>query len=239
MTEKISVIIPTFNERNNIVPLIDEIHKELKSHEHEIIVVDDNSPDGTYKIVSRLEKPYLQAVLRTDRRSMGYSVRCGIEQASGEIIVIMDSDFNHQPCYLPVIIETLSGFECVSASRFIEGGRMNRRWRHWSSLLFNRMVGSALGGHVSDYLYGFIACRRKSLELCDYDKIFYGFGDFSMRLLCDLEKNRVKIKEIGVVNGDRRGGKSSNNLLLTFVQYSFEAVKLVFRSRTRNLCTKE
>ncbi|MFC1815192.1 glycosyltransferase, partial [Thermodesulfobacteriota bacterium] len=124
---KISIILPTYNEKGNILLLIDAIHAELYDYNHEIIVVDDNSPDGTYQAVLGLNHPNVKTILRTENRGFANSIRCGIENAVGDIFVIMDSDFNHRPEYLPFMIQSLSHYDCVSASRFLYGGKMDSR----------------------------------------------------------------------------------------------------------------
>ena len=106
MLDKISVILPTYNEKDNIMPLIMAVHKELLSYEHEIIVVDDNSSDGTYRTVSNAKLPFVKAILREHDRSLAKSIRCGLENASGKVFVVMDSDFNHQPKYLPFMVDS-------------------------------------------------------------------------------------------------------------------------------------
>jgi dolichol-phosphate mannosyltransferase len=99
--DMVSVILPAYNEKDNLVPLIADIHKYLTAYHHEIIVVDDNSPDGTYGAVRDLNLPFVKPILRVDNRGLANSIRYGIENAKGDAIVVMDSDFNHKPEYLP------------------------------------------------------------------------------------------------------------------------------------------
>lgn len=121
----VSVILPTYNERGNIGLLIDAIYHELTGYEHEVIVVDDNSDDGTYAHVVEKACPFVRVFLRIDNRGLAYAIRFGIEQAHGSVIIVMDSDFNHQPQYIPFMLRQLSYYDCVTALRFISGGRMN------------------------------------------------------------------------------------------------------------------
>src|SRR5438105_4126789 len=95
----ISVIVPTFNEKGNIIPLIESIHQELGGLKHQIVVVDDNSPDGTFEIVRQKGYFFVKAILRTTDPSLAKSIRAGLEVADGDVFVVMDSDFNHQPKY--------------------------------------------------------------------------------------------------------------------------------------------
>src|SRR5205823_1916017 len=119
---KISVVLPCYNEKNNVIPLIAQIHEALEGRDHEVVVVDDNSPDGTYVAVQALADSQVVAVLRTENRGLANSIRCGLEKASGDVFVIMYSDFNHKPEYLPFIVDALEYYDVVSGSRFVYGG---------------------------------------------------------------------------------------------------------------------
>src|ERR1022692_1368723 len=101
----ISVVLPCYNERENVSKLVVAIHDELREYNHEIIVVDDNSPDGTYQSLVAGSYPCVVPILRTKDKGFAKSIRCGIEIAKGNIIVVMDSDFNHQPKYLKFMVD--------------------------------------------------------------------------------------------------------------------------------------
>lgn len=224
--KKISVILPTYNERDNILPLIESIHFQLRDYDHEILVIDDNSPDGTYQSVINCNYPYVKAILRTQNPGLANSIRCGLEKAKGDIFVVMDSDFNHRPEYLPIMIQSLLYYDCVSASRFLYGGKMNSRLRHILSWLFNIFVRMITGGQITDNLYGFWAIKRDVMEKCNYDNIFWGYGDYFIRMLYYLQKLNIKILQIPAVNGERKGGKPNNRFLKIFWQYFTEVIKL-------------
>jgi len=233
INEKISVILPTYNEKDNILSLIDAIHNELADYNHEILVVDDNSPDGTYQAVLDLNHPYAKAILRTNNRGLANSIRCGLENAEGSIFIIMDSDFNHQPKYLPFMIQASSYYGCVSASRFLYGGKMNGRLRHILSWAFNIFVRLMTGGAITDTLYGFFSIKRKIIEQCNYDDIFWGYGDYLIRLLYYLQKNKVQILQFPAINGERRGGVGNRTFLKTFCQYFVATMRLTIRERIK------
>ncbi len=224
--EKVSVILPTYNEKENIASLIDTTHNELADYNHEILVVDDNSPDGTYQAVLNLNYPYVRAILRTQNRGLANSIRCGLENAEGTIFVIMDSDFNHQPQYLPFMIQSLSYYSCVSASRFLYGGKMDIRIRHILSWAFNIFIRLVTGGGITDNLYGFLAIKRNVIEKCNYDNIFWGYGDYFIRLLYYLQKNHVQVLQFPAINAERRGGVGNRAFLKTFCQYVAATMKL-------------
>ncbi len=139
-TNLISIVLPCFNEKGNIIPLIHEIREVLINHSHEIIVVDDNSPDGTFQAVADLNLSNVKAILRTVDPSFAKSIRAGIESSIGDIIIIMDSDYNHDPSYLPIMVTNCQFYDVVSGSRFVYGGSMGSKFRHISSWVFNISV---------------------------------------------------------------------------------------------------
>ena len=126
---KISVILPAFNERLNLLAIIPEINEVLvgegfQPSDVEIIVVDDSSSDGTLEALQTLHLKSLQVLSNTYTKGLASSLRCGIEAARGEMILVMDSDYNHDPRQIPALIRALGSEDCVVGSRFLPGGRM-------------------------------------------------------------------------------------------------------------------
>jgi dolichol-phosphate mannosyltransferase len=197
---------------------------------HEIIVVDDNSPDGTYDLVKNSQKEYLIAHKRMHDPSLAKSIRFGIEQSKGDYIVIMDSDFNHQPKELPVMLANLEYFDCVSGSRFVYGGKMENRFRHLASWFFNIFVRVTTQKHVTDNLYGFIAISRSKLYGLNFDDIFWGYGDYCIRLMYYLQRHGASILQVPSVLGQRLGGQGNSALVKTFAKYLRETVKLAIKN---------
>lgn len=225
--------MPTYNEKENILPLIEAIHHELNSYTHEILMVDDNSPDGTYHIVRDKSYPFVRAILRTENRGFANSIRCGLENAKGEIFVVMDSDFNHQPKYIPFMIQSLSHYDCVSASRYVYGGGMDSKIRHMLSWIFNIFVRVVTGGSVTDSLYGFYSIKRKVIQQCNYDDIFWGYGDYCIRLMFYLQRRKVNILQFPAINGKRTQGEGNRKFIRIFWQYFTETLRLVYKERIR------
>ncbi len=217
--KKISVIVPTFNERENIVSLVQAIHGVLREFPHEILVVDDQSPDGTAQAVMDLKNPETRVMVRFSDPGFAKSIRCGIENATGDLLVIMDSDFNHDPGCIPAMIEKLSQYDCVSGSRFLVGGRMIPAWRGVASRLFNAFVCGMTGSRMTDNLFGFFGLRREALERCSFEDIFFGFGDYGIRLLFALQKNKANIFEFPAICGKRLAGLGNRRFLRTFFLY--------------------
>lgn len=234
-SRRVSIIVPTFNESASIVALVSEILEILPDRAKEILVVDDNSPDGTAALVrdAFAGNDSVKVIVRTSDRGLANSIRTGIEACAGDDIVVMDSDFNHQPKYLPILVDLLVHYECVSGSRFVYGGLMNNRFRHLMSWTFNIFVRLVTGGLVSDSLYGFIAIRRERLFRCDFDLIFWGYGDYCIRLMYYLQQQGTAILQIPTVNGKRRGGTGNSAFFSTLWQYTVATLKLAARERCR------
>jgi dolichol-phosphate mannosyltransferase len=153
-----------------------------------------------------------------------------LENASGNILVVMDSDFNHRPSYLPFMIQSLSHYDCVSASRFIYGGAMFPRSRHFLSWIFNIFVRILTKGQITDNLYGFFVIKKDSLIKLNFDDIFWGYGDYYIRLLYFLQKNKAEILQVPAQNGRRLSGQANTAFLRVFFQYSIETIKLAWRN---------
>lgn len=227
----ISVVLPAYNERENVPRLIAAIHDVLASRDHEILLVDDDSPDGTAQIVKGMKLPYVHIVTRTGPRGFAASIFDGIIAARGEILIVMDSDFNHQPQYLPFMIDGLKYYDCVSASRFLYGGEMEGWLRFKASWVFNIFTRLLTGGQVTDSLYGFFAIRRDILARCPQDRIFWGYGDYCIRLMFFLQKMKASILQFPAVNGRRLGGQANSRLLRVLIQYTREVLRLVWSER--------
>lgn len=229
----VSVVLPAYNEKGNIVPLIDQIHAALAGIPHEIIVVDDNSPDGTYQTVLGLGYPFVKAVRRTFDPSLAKSIRAGLELSQGDVCVVMDSDFNHQPQYIPILISNIQFYDVVTASRFVYGGAMDTRWRHLMSWVFNIFVRLMTGKYITDSLYGFWAAHRSVLDKITYDKVFWGYGDYGIRLMYYFQELNLNILQIPAVNGRRLHGQSNARFFQVFLQYAQATFHLVWRERLK------
>jgi dolichol-phosphate mannosyltransferase len=231
--QKVSVILPAYNERENVIPLVAALHESLSRFEHEILVVDDNSPDGTAQAIAALADSRVRCIVRTEDRGFAKSIRCGLENATGDVFVIMDSDFNHQPHYLPAMIDGLRFYDCVSGSRFVYGGKMDTKTRHLLSWGFNIFTRAMTGGRVTDSLYGFLAIKREVMQSIRYDDVFWGYGDYCIRLLYYLQRDERTILQIPVVNGKRPAGDGNDRFVAVFWQYFREVVTLTYRARVK------
>jgi dolichol-phosphate mannosyltransferase len=225
-----SVVIPTYNESENILRLITEIEKNLPtSHFTEIIIVDDNSPDGTGKLVENyIEKQEINTktnvssnsnsnncrvkiVHRTVKNGLIPAILDGVKQSSGMNILIMDADFSHPPEVVPKIMHelALNPNSIVIGSRFIEGGKVVG-WPQRRKILSKGASTLARLGlnvkRVKDPMSGFFALPRELLQNISIDTKGYKI------LLEILVKNKeIPIKEIPYTFTDRQSGKSKMN----------------------------
>lgn len=232
---KVSVILPTYNEAGNIVPLIEAVRNHIRPPwECELVVVDDNSPDGTLDVVKSKfsNDSSVKMVLRTTDRGLAKSLHAGIDVATGDFILMMDTDFTHPPEDLPLLLHVAEKVDLVSGSRFCAGGGMPSRGRYVASFVFNLGVRLLLGSQVQDHLNGFCVIRTALLKRLPLNDIFFGYGDCYTRLLFYVQRTGAKIVEVPVRYGDRRSGRSKSNFPKMFVQYAAQAVVLAAKRVT-------
>lgn len=225
---KVSVILPTFNEKNNILPLVKDIEKYLNDlSDYEIIIIDDNSPDKTYdECLNNLNLELCKIFKRERDRGLAKSIAFGIKKSMGEKIVIMDTDHTHDPKYLNELLGLCEKYDLVIGSRFEKGGKMLATFHHYLSFLFNIFLRVLLRTGVKDNLGGYFCVKKSAINNLNFDKIFYGYGEYFFRLIFYLNKKKIKIKEIGVIYNLRYKDTSKSNFLNLFFQYLFEAIKL-------------
>lgn len=221
---KISVVLPTYNERESIVELIKALDKIFTSEniDFEVIVVDDNSPDGTGVFVKECYKGArrIKCIIRERERGLATAIKVGIRNSSGEEILLMDTDFNHDPSYVPEMARAISKCDIVSGSRYLPGGgMMGPQARYWGSYLFNSFIRFTLGLKTRDNLSGFVLFRKNILRGLDPDKIFRGYGDYYIRFLYGARRLNLNIVEIPVVYRLRCGGDSKTNFFTHTLEY--------------------
>lgn len=229
----VSVVLPTFNEKDNIVSLVEELGSLFKSRQYryEILVVDDSSPDGTAGIVAAAfaEDSGVRLIVRKQTPGLAYSIRDGIENSTGAIILVMDTDFNHQPRDAMLLFEVARHVDLAIGSRFIFGGGMSNLTRYYLSYLYNIFLRLALGTRMDENLSGFFAIKRERIFDLDFNKIFWGYGDYFFRLLLLSQSKRFLHVEIPVFYGERHSGTSKTRLLRIFGRYTREVVYLIYQ----------
>ena len=212
---QVSIIIPTYNESRNIIQILKSIGENLpKNIIAEAIVVDDNSPDSTGKIVDEYLKNVkkiagytMDIIHRTSKNGLSSAILSGVQQAKGDTIVVMDSDFSHPPQIIPKMIESLKKYQCdlVIASRYISGGKING-WtlkRKLMSKVATLIAKKGLGVKTKDPMSGFFAFKKNILKGINFDAIGY-------KILLEIlvKKSEIAVKEIPYTFENRSFGSS-------------------------------
>jgi dolichol-phosphate mannosyltransferase len=212
---QVSIIIPTYNESRNIVGILKSIGENLpKNITAEAIVVDDNSPDLTGKIVEEYLKNVkkiagytMDIIHRTSKNGLSSAILSGVQRAKGDTIVVMDSDFSHPPQIIPKMIESLKKYQCdlVVASRYINGGKI-KGWtlkRKIMSKVATLIATKGLGVKTKDPMSGFFAFKKNILKEINFDAIGY-------KILLEIlvKKSGIAVKEIPYTFENRSFGSS-------------------------------
>jgi len=232
---KVSVILPTYNEAGNIIGLVEEILANIPSDvEPEILIVDDDSPDNTYTVAKNAfaTNPAVRLILRTEDRGFAKSIREGIEQASGDFVIVMDTDFTHDPVEIPRLLHIARIYDIVSGSRFCAGGNMQDKTHYLSSLAYNWLLRAMLHTQLQDNLGGYFVMKRETILSLPLDEIFHGYGDYFFRLLYFAQRRGLKVIEIPAIYRVRTYGSSKSNFLKMLFSYSRAAMQLRLSSRT-------
>ncbi len=231
----VSVILPTYNERDNIVPLVSAIQQELGAAgiSYEVIVVDDDSPDGTAASVREAfgTDDRMRLCVRTEGRGLATAIAHGVLQAQGDAVAVMDTDFNHDPALLPQMVRFLEYYDIIIGSRFTMGGGMEERWRYLASFIFNFFVRMILRTQVQDNLCGFFAMRRDKLLRMDIERIFRGYGEYFMHLLFLAWREDYTILEVPAFYRVRMHGESKSRFFHMLYSYTLAALKVRLGTR--------
>ena len=229
----VSIVLPTYNESGNIVELIEAIqgHLTREGMTHEIVVVDDNSPDGTADLVKQRFSgdPAVRTIIRTEERGLASAIKVGVLNSSFPVILIMDTDFNHDPAMMPQMIKFLEYYDLIIGSRFTMGGGMEDALRYKLSFLYNFALRLTFRWQIQDSLSGFLAIHRKRLEELPLDAIFTGYGDYFIRLLYAAKRRDFRMLEVPVFYQLRRHGQSKTSFLRIFGQYTEAVLRLRLR----------
>lgn len=228
----VSVVLPTYNEREGIAEIVAEILGVARRAglDVEVLVIDDASPDGT---AAHLETVFgadaaVRVHVRHGERGLATAIYRGIREARGDVVVLMDSDGNHDPHLLPLMVRCVEDFDVVIGSRYVLGGGMlTSRARYWGSYAFNIVIRVVLGLRIHDNLSGFLAFRPTLLRGITPEAVFYGYGDYAIRLLHHVVRERGRVLEIPTVYRFRKGGESKTR----FLAYLWTYLASVFRLR--------
>jgi dolichol-phosphate mannosyltransferase len=214
---KVSVVVPTYNEKENVgvlIPRVFEVFKASKIN-GSVIVVDDNSPDGTAAEVRRLMKKYPISLIERDRKmGLGSAYIAGFKRAleqKADMVFEMDADLSHDPSAMPAFIaKANSGFDVVVGSRLVAGGRVVGWGMHRKAVsFFGNSIGRLIAGiGVSDLTSGYRVYKKDVLKGIELDKVESKSYDFQLEMLARSAKNDFKVGTVPIVFHDRIRGES-------------------------------
>jgi glycosyltransferase XagB len=219
--DHVVVVVPTYNEKDNIGPLIEAIQAQivyLQNATLSILVVDDSSPDGTAQIVQQYAKKYSNVhLLKGQKQGLGMAYIRGIKYAmrymAADIVFEMDADFSHDPAMISFFVyEIQKGNDFVIGSRYIEGGSIPKDWpllrklnSKWGNIFARHVAGL---GSVKDCTSGYRAIRTSLLRKINLSKLKSKGYAFQIDLLHKAIKNNARISEIPIQFTDRVYGSS-------------------------------
>lgn len=225
------IVLPTYNEAENIRTLINEIFQYAP--DCHILVADDDSPDGTWKIVQEIstKNPRVHLLHRTTNRGRGLAGIAGFQYAldqGADAVMEMDADFSHAPEYLPYFFSAIKDYDVVSGSRYIQGGDDGKRswWRKSITYFANVYIRAFLGFKLTDCSSGFRCYRREVLERINLQSLISTGPSIVQEILFRSCQLQFKILEIPYTFQDRSFGESK----LTY-RHLFKGFAMVLRLR--------
>ncbi|HWT90533.1 MAG TPA: polyprenol monophosphomannose synthase [Solirubrobacterales bacterium] len=212
------LVLPTYNEAENVEPLVEAARAKLPPSA-QVLIVDDSSPDGTGEIADRLAARHenVQVLHRARKEGLGPAYIAGFRQAlagGAGFVLEMDSDFSHDPAYLPALLEAAERADLVLGSRYVEGGGVSdwgplRRAVSRGGSAYARLV---LGVEVRDLTGGFKCFRREVLEATDLDAISTRGYAFQVEVTYRAIRLGFKVVEVPIIFRERRVGTSKMDL---------------------------
>ena len=236
MRTPVWVVIPTYNEVSNIERILDATAAELERlvpGEYRILIVDDNSPDGTGTLAERIarDRRQVEVLHRREKQGLGQAYLAGFSRAlsaQAALVVEMDADFSHDPRYLAGLLEAADQADLVLGSRYVSGGGV----RDWG--LLRRLVSRGGGLYartilrvgVRDLTGGFKCIRREVLEAIDLPSVSAEGYVFQIEVTYRALLAGFRVREVPIVFADRTAGTSKMS-----ARIAFEAIWLVPRLR--------
>ena len=234
---KIVVVIPTYNEVDNLLEITSALFA-LDVQDLELLIVDDNSPDGTGQMADSLAAQYpgrFHVLHRPGKLGLGTAYIEGFLWAldrPADLVIQMDADFSHSPAYIPRMLELITEVDVVVGSRYVPGGRLDERWSWgrwflswWANSVWVRLI---LGTHTRDATAGFKCWRASALRQLGLENICSNGYVFQVEMCYVAEKAGLRIREIPIYFEDRRIGQSKMS-----VPVKLEAAVKVFEIRRR------
>jgi len=202
----ISIIVPTYNEAENIKKLVPMVASALSGDNYEILVVDDSSPDGTAKVSEKLAEKYpVRVIKRSSKLGLASAILEGFKHACGDVLGVIDADLQHPPMYMKEFIKAIyEGYDIVIGSRYVEGGKIEG-WNKERILISKGaiLLTRPLIFGVKDPISGYFFLKKSVIEGVKFNPTGY---KFSLELL--VKGNYKKIKEVPYTFKMRKIGES-------------------------------
>lgn len=235
---QVTVVVPTYNEAGNVTPMTEAL-LGLPVPSLQVLIVDDESPDGTGQIADNLafeHRGRVDVLHRSGPRGLGLAYvdgfRCALDRDS-DLIVQMDCDFSHSPTDIPRFLERIGQHDVVVGSRYVPGGRTDESWRWgrrllswWANSVYTRWI---LGCRVKDTTAGFKCWRRETLIGIDLGRIRSQGYVFQVEMAYVAERLGYRVLEIPIYFEDRRVGQSK-----MAIPVKLEAAMRVWELRSRH-----
>lgn len=207
----ISVITPIYNEKKTLETNIERIRNALSEYSYEIIIVDDNSPDGSGELADQLAEQYkdIKVLHRPMKLGLGTAYKDGFHLTSGDLVVSIDSDLSHDPDYLSELIAKSSGSDIVIGSRLIPGGKIVGRdfSRDFLSYFTNFVIRKLLRTRIFDWTSGYRVYRRATWEAV-MPQVHCDKWDFQFESLYKAIKMKQSVSEVPITFYERADGTS-------------------------------
>ena len=216
-----TIVLPTYNEAENLPKLAARIFA-LPNQDISLLVVDDNSPDGTGQLAEELALTYpgkISVLHRTGKQGLATAYLAGFKEllanSDAEAIGMMDSDFSHEPEKLPEMIAALENADFVIGSRYVDGGSVDQHWPLWRKLLSafgNLYARTILGLETRDVTTGYRMWRREALAEIPMDRFLSAGYIFMVEMVYIATKLGYRIVEVPIYFPDRKFGKSKMDI---------------------------
>lgn len=214
---KTLVVLPTYNEAENLPRMVAALFA-LGIAGLELLIVDDNSPDGTGQIAEELAQAHpgrLHVLHRPGKQGLGTAYVAGFQHAlakGADYVIEMDADFSHPPTVIPQMLAVMDKYDVAVGSRYIPGGRLDERWSPWRRLLswwansvYARLI---LGLRVHDATAGFKCFRRQVLEDIHWNGIYSNGYAFQVEVAYICQRKGYRVLEIPIYFQERANGQS-------------------------------
>jgi len=233
---KTIIVMPTYNEADNLPGVVTEL-LNLDVNDLSVLIIDDNSPDGSGAIADTLANQYpgrVQVVHQPAKLGLGRAYITGFHLAldrGADYIIEMDADFSHSPSYVPTLLEMARDYDVVVGSRYVDGGGLDESWEHWRRFLSrwgNFYARRVTGLEVRDTTAGFKCFRREALGQLDLNRIRSDGYAFQIEVAHVCQRQGLRVREIPIFFEDRTVGTSKMSLPIVL-----EAVWRVWQIRFR------